>query len=82
MLHDFIFDTGVVPVLAIILNFSVDLWVFGENFFHQEFFRQRKCFYIGKSNVYKFCFSVVTQVVVSEERILPKLMRYFIPASF
>ena len=39
VLHDVILDLRIVPILGLFLDVSVDGWVFGEYFAHQEFLR-------------------------------------------
>ena len=78
MLHDLVLNVRVVPVLAVVFDFTIDLRVLRENALHQELLRQSERFNIHEGNVHEFGLGVVAQVVVTEERVYPELVRYFV----
>lgn len=69
MLHDLVLDGAVVAVLAIVFDLTVDLRVLREYSPQQEFLAEREAFDLGHGDVHKLCFDVVTQVVISKERV-------------
>jgi len=67
VLHDFVLDRRIVPVLEVVFDLAEDLRVLREHLAHQELLRQRECFYFCRCNVHELGFHVVAQVVVTEE---------------
>ena len=67
MLHNFIFDRGVVAIFRVILDFPVDLRVLGEYFTHQELLGKSECLDFCSSDVHELSFCVIAQVVIAEE---------------
>ena len=67
VLHNFIFDRGIVAVLRIVLDLPVDLGVLGEHFAHQELLGKGECFNLCRSDVHKLSLCVVAQVVIAKE---------------
>ena len=72
--HDFILDGAVVSVLAVVLDFAIDVWILGIDIPCQELLGKRKSLDFRNSNVNELCLRIVEDVVVSEETIAAQVV--------
>ncbi len=74
--HDFVLDGALVAMLRLVLDVLVDKGVLGEDFAHEELFRQGEGLHGLLSDMNELSLGVAAKVVVSKERVWVNLMRY------
>lgn len=81
MFHDLVLDGGVVAVLRVVSNLTVDVRILGEDRPKQELLAQCKRLHFCQRHMHKLRLYVIAEVVVAEERIAAELVRNSEPAS-
>ena len=65
MFHDFVFNGGIVAVLGVVSNLTVDVRILGEDRPQQELLAQCKRLHLCQRHMHKLRLYVIAEVVVA-----------------